>query len=131
MSDLSLVLCSFSLVEIVAFYRFCNFVAKVQRIFETTKLFRDYFSKIRKFLCFWYIFNRKATNRPQNSCIGIFLTIAQRAVISQGRAATSLHFISKQTSAALANLSLVFLVLVYGTLSSILYRNYSSIHLFK
>ena len=84
MSDLSLVLCSFSLVEIVAFYRFCNFVAKVQRIFETTKLFRDYFSKIRKFLCFWYIFNRKATNRPQNSCIGIFLTIAQRVVITQG-----------------------------------------------
>ena len=57
MKDLSLVLCSFSLVEIVAFYRFCNFVAKVQRIFETTKLFCDYFSKNRKFLCFRNIFN--------------------------------------------------------------------------
>ena len=45
------------MVEIVAFYKFCNYVAKVQRIFETTKLFRDYFSKIRKFLCFRNIFN--------------------------------------------------------------------------
>ena len=83
MSDLSLVLESFSLVEIVAFYRFCNF-AKVQRIFETTKLFRDYFSKIRKFLIFGIFFTETAANQPQNACIGVFLTLAQRAVISQG-----------------------------------------------
>ena len=40
------------------FYQFCNYVAKVRRIFETTKLFRDYFSKNHKFLCLWNIFNR-------------------------------------------------------------------------
>ena len=58
MSDLSLVLESFSLVEIVAFYKFCNFVAKVQIIIETTKLFRDYFSKKSQISYFWNIFYR-------------------------------------------------------------------------
>ena len=84
MSDLSLVLESFSLVEIVAFYKFCNYVAKVQIIIETTKLFRDYFSKNRKFLIFGIFFTETAANQPQNACIGVFLTLAQRAVISQG-----------------------------------------------
>ena len=58
MSDLSLVLESFSLVEIVAFYKFCNFVAKVQIIYETTKLFRDYFSKKSQISYIWNIFYR-------------------------------------------------------------------------
>ena len=84
MSDLSLVLESFSLVEIVAFYKFCNFVAKVQIIIETTKLFRNYFSKNRKFLHFGKFLTEIAMNQPQNACIGVFLTLAQRAVISQG-----------------------------------------------
>ena len=72
--------------------------AKIQ---QQAKLFRNYFSKNCK----------KMPSRGEWQ-------------FPRERAATSLHLFSKQTSAALVILSLLFLVHVYGTLSPILYHNY-------
>ena len=47
-------------------------------------IFAIIFFKITKFFIFGKFLIETAMNLPQNACIGVFLTLAQRAVISQG-----------------------------------------------
>ena len=117
MKDLSLVLCPFSLVlgSCSADSKFATFLSVFATQLQRYEEFLNYT------IFFAIIFQKIAKKYPSRG----------EWQFPRERAATSLHFISKQATGALVILSLLFHVLVYGTLSPILSSKHSSIHLFN
>ena len=84
MSDLSLVLFSFSLVEIVAFIGFATMLQRYKEFLKPPNIFAIIFQKNAFFFIFGKFLTELAINQPQNACKDVFLTLAQRMAISQG-----------------------------------------------